>query len=335
MARGLVMFDPLLPVASDEALAYRRTVKSGGQIAARGFMSNGSGSVDCSYTAGTQWFPVNGYTFMVFGNWPAGGTYITSGYQGGNQESTFYLSTSLVRFFVGHGAGATRDLSVGTPSTDGTPMMAVGTWDGATLSTYKDGKFVASGSVSGSFAFSGGMRLHGRGDGGGSGLTSASAYTRAFAVWNRALSAFEIEQLYNDPFALVRRPSRVLFVGGGATQALEGSLSFTTTLSVTTLSMTYPLAGTTALTTALSGTTPSITYGLAGSTSLITALSGTTLALTYALSGTITSTTTLSGTLSLNGAVTSDPYGLNFTYRETGHTTTFRDQSSTTFREQA
>ena len=161
--------------------------------------------------------------------------------------------------------------------------------------------------------------------------TASDADIIMCAIWNRVLSAAEYASLYDDPFALLETPPRQFFFAGkpasGATQALEGSLSFTTTLSATTLSMTYPLAGTTALTTALSGTTPSITYGLGGSTSLTTALSGTTLALTYALSGTITSTTSLSGTLSLNGAVTTDPYGLNFTFRETGHTTTFREQA--------
>ncbi len=151
------------------------------------------------------------------------------------------------------------------------------------------------------------------------------------AIWNRVLSSNEYAALYDDPFAMLETPSRRFFfsekVTSGTTQALAGNIDITTALSGTTLSMTYPLAGSTALTTAVSGTTPSITYGLAGSTSVTTAVSGTTLALTYALGGTITQTTSLTGTLSLNGAVTADPNAINFTFRETGHTTTFRERA--------
>ena len=123
---------------------------------------------------------------------------------------------------------------------------------------------------------------------------------------------------------------------GGGTQALAGTIAATSAVSGTTLSMTYALAGSLAATSSVSGTTPAMTYGLAGSTTGAASVTGTTLRMTYALVGSLAGALSTTGTLSLNGAVTTDPNALKFTYRETGHTMTLRERGHTmTFRERA
>lgn len=150
-------------------------------------------------------------------------------------------------------------------------------------------------------------------------------------LWNRVLSVNEIAALYDAPFqmfeARTRRYQVLSPAGGGATQALAGSITGTSTMSGTTLTMTYPLTGTVAAASTMAGTTPTMVYGLAGTSAAASTLSGTTLTMTYRLVGTSAATSSLTGALSLNGAVTDDPNKLTLTIRETGKTLTIRERA--------
>jgi hypothetical protein len=86
----------------------------------------------------------------------------------------------------------------------------VGTWDGAVLRLYSDGVEVGTSAPAYTAAFRNTSENITLGDrpAGGKGL---SGDIGSGIIWSRALSPSEIQQLYEDPYALIRQPSKTFF----------------------------------------------------------------------------------------------------------------------------
>lgn len=250
--------------------------------------------------------------------------------QGGGTPPFFACSLGTnntnARFEWNDGSSA-RTLDAGA-FTKGVFTVYVAVHNGSTVTLYMSGAApVSTSSVTASIAYSATTDIM-------FGFVAArqnAAASTLGAIWKRALNAQEANALLAEPYSFFTTPLRIALTpptpAAGTTQALAGTITGTSTMSGTTLSMTYPLAGTIAATSAISGTTPTMVYGLAGSLAGTSTLSGTTLRMTYALSGSLAGTSSLTGNLSLNGAVTADPNALKFTYREHGHTMTYRERA--------
>lgn len=186
-----------------------------------------------------------------------------------------------------------------------------------------------------------------------------------FYLYNRELTATELQQLARSPYSPVeefrgRRTVIILNSGTGAATQTIGAATGTITLSGVTGAIapsgSAPIGASTGTIT-LSGVTGAIapaggpTIGAATGTITLTGVNG---AITSGATtiGSATGVVTLSGvagaispaggptigaatgTITLTGVAgaisfpaTSDPNGINFTFRETGHTTTFRERA--------
>lgn len=163
-----------------------------------------------------------------------------------------------------------------------------------------------------------------------------------FYIHDRQLLPAEIERLHGSPTApLDTYPSRrtvVILNGGvGGTPAQDiGASTGTITLSGVAGAITPaggPTIGAATGTITLTGVNGAITSGATtiGSATGVVTLSGVAGAISPAGGPTIGAAT---GTITLTGVAgaisfpaTSDPNGINFTFRETGHTTTFRERA--------
>jgi hypothetical protein len=139
------------------------------------------------------------------------------------------------KFFAYYSGGT---ISLVSPKTwqDGTPHLFVGVLRGTTAELYLDGALAASGSSSGAVSFSSAV-VH---IGARASLHSAAFFSDQISdvrLWNRALSASEVADLYSDPWALYRpaRPVKKHYyvseaaaaaAGGGAWSMSRQTLSF-------------------------------------------------------------------------------------------------------------
>lgn len=229
-----------------------------------------------------------------------------------------YRDTTTTGITFACDGGSAFGATAATPITNGPvdqSAMAVLTYDGATLAGYWNGALATSAAKTGALAYSATSLFAVGSHTTGSVPGAGNAQCNMVAVWDRALSAEEIAELWADPFQLLLSGGRRVPL---LHEAPAGAVNPSGTAAVTLANFTSSATGTETLTGTSANTLAAFTSSASGTVSF-TGTSATTLA-NFTASGT--------GTMAQNATGTAAVTMANFTSTASGNAPLTQDTVS-------